>query len=60
MWYLILVLLVGENEKVFLCDFFEHPKEILRQADLNSFLSDQAFAILVSGKFHVYIGALFC
>ena len=56
----MLVLLVGENEKVLLRNFFEHPKEILRQADLNSFLSDQAFAILVSSEFHVYIGALFC
>lgn len=48
-----------ENEEVFLWNFLEDPKLILRPAQLNPFLSGQDFAIPVSGSFS-YIGTLSC
>ena len=54
----ILVFLGGENGKVFLYNFFEHPKEIVKPAGLNPFVSGQAFTILISHSFHIYIGTL--
>ena len=46
---MVLVFSGGENRKVFLRNFFDHPKEILRPTDLNPFVSGQAFAIPISG-----------
>ena len=42
---MILEFLGGKNRKVFLWNFFEHPKEILRPAGLTPVLSGQAFAM---------------
>ena len=56
-----LVFLGGENwKKVFVRNFFDQPREILRPAEPNPFLSGQAFKIPVSGSFHTNIGTLFC
>ena len=44
----VLVLSGGENDKIFLWSFSEHPKVILRSGDLNPLLSDQGFEISVS------------
>ena len=44
----------GQNGKAFSNNFFGRPKEILRPADLNPFLSGQAIAIPLSGSFHTY------
>ena len=52
---MLLVFLGGENGKFILWNFFEHPKKILRPADLNLFLYGQPFAVLVLSRFHVYI-----
>ena len=56
-----MVFLGEEIGKIFLWNFFEHTKEILRPADLNTFPSGQAFMVPNSGSFYIYIGGtLFC
>ena len=51
---MILVFSGLENERVYLTNFFHHPKKILIPADLNLLLSGKTLAILVSSSFHVY------
>ena len=45
----------AENGKVFLWNFFEHSKKILRPVHLNPFLAIEAFAVPVSDSFCMYI-----
>ena len=56
----ILVILWGENGKVFLYNFFENPKRTRRLADLNaSFLSGQSFCNLCFRRFsYIYCNTI--